>query len=225
MPILSIGTWLLLTLAALFSIGLVIQLRSTGKVAAELAFTADFRTKLRDFVTQADPHTYEWLTLHANRMQLQLGSQGLVTFKPPYANHRIQNYPVVINVLPELRRCLTDQPASTNLLGDYASLLDDALVRYLGSLFEVHQHSLAANKNPIVWLASGTRYVLAAPLWFLASAGVLPPKFASRVVASTVYRVLSGSIATIGFVSALVGLVTGWEQFATILRKLVAGAF
>lgn len=225
MPMFTPGTWFLIALAALFAIGFASLLRSAAKIALELEFTNEYREKLHAFVEQEGSSAYSWLTLNANRMQEQMGSQGLMTFKPPFANHMIHNYPVVLNVLPEIRKCLTDQLLSRNLLHEYTSLLDEALMRYQGSLIERHRETVALVKNPVVWLASGIRSVLAAPLWFLASAGVLPRWFASRIVGSSVYRVLSGVIATVGFVSAIVGLVTGWEQFAVILRRVVPGAF
>ena len=219
------GTWFLLALAALFAIGLVALLRSVSEIASNLEFTREYRDKFHVFVDQDNSQTYAWLTLNANRMQAQMGSLGLMTFKPPFASHMIHNYPVVLNVLPEVRKCLTDQLLSRSLLSDYASLLDEALMRYQGSLLDRHRMAVASTKNPVVWLASGIRSVLALPLWFLASAGVLPRSFASRIVGSSFYSVLSGLVATVGFISAIVGLITGWEQFAVILRKLVPGAF
>lgn len=219
------GTWFLLALAALFAIGLVTLLRSISEIASNLEFTREYRDKFHVFVDQDNSQAYAWLTLNANRMQAQMGLQGLMTFKPPFANHMIHNYPVVLNVLPEVRKCLADQLLSRSLLSDYASLIDEALMRYQGSLLEHHRLAVASAKNPVVWLASGIRSVLALPLWFLASAGVLPRSFASKIVGSSFYRVLSGMVATVGFISAIVGLITGWEQFAVILRKLVPGAF
>lgn len=219
------STWFLIALAAFCVVGLASLLRSANQFSLELKFTAEYREKLHAFVEKDDSSAYSWLTLNANRMQKQMGSQGLMTFRPPFANHMIHNYPVVLNVLPEIRKCLTDQLLSQSLLNQYASLLDEALMRYQGSLIEHHREAVGLVKNPVVWLASGIRSVLAAPLWFLASAGVLPRWLTLRIVGSGVYRVLSGLIATVGFVSAIVGLVTGWEQFAVILHRVVSAAF
>lgn len=224
MPTLAPSTWFLLAPVALCAIGLIAQLRAASSLASALAFATEYRERLHILVNDADGHAYEWLTLNANRMQVEMGTQGLMTFKPPFAGHVIHNYPVVLNVLPELRKCLSDRLLSNNL-GQYASLLDEALVRHQGSLIERHRQAIASAKNPIARLASGIRSVLSAPLWFLAAAGVLPRSFASRVAGSAFYRVLAGLVATVGFVSAVVGLVTGWGQFADILRKLVPGAF
>jgi len=217
--------WFLLSLVGLCVIGLIVQLRAVSSLTFRLAFAAEYREKLHFLVDQADANAYEWLTLNANRMQVNMGSQGLMTFKPPFAHHVIHNYPVVLNVLPEIRKCLSDRMFSKDLLGQYASLLDEALIRYQGSLFDGHRQALATAKNPVEWLAAGIRSVLAAPLWFLAAAGVLPRSFASRVAGSAIYRVLAGLVATIGFISAVVGLVSGWEQFTNILRNVVPGAF
>ncbi|MCE5233222.1 MAG: hypothetical protein ABFC67_00020 [Mizugakiibacter sp.] len=225
MPTLAPGTWLLLSLAAVAAVGAIVLVRSVARLASDLVFTTQYRERVHVLVEHADGAVYEWLTLNVNRMQVQMGPQGLITFRPPFANHVIQNYPVVLNVLPELRRCLSDQLLSRNLLGQYHALLDDALLRHQGSLTGRHQQAVASAKNPIAWLTAGVRTLLAAPVWFLATVGVISRSFASRVVASSFYRLLAGLVATVGFVSAVVGLVTGWEQFAAILRRFVPGAF
>ena len=111
----ALSTWFLLALAALFAIGFVALLRSVSKVASGLGFTYLYLVMFHVFVDQDDSQAYAWLTLNANRMQAQMGTQGLMTFKPPFANHMIYNYPVVLNVLPEVRKCLTDQLLSRNL--------------------------------------------------------------------------------------------------------------
>ncbi|ODS96749.1 MAG: hypothetical protein ABS56_12700 [Lautropia sp. SCN 69-89] len=225
MPTLPPGVWFFLALAAFCAIGIVVLIRSARALAAELAFAAEYRDRVHTFVKQADAGAYEWLTLNANRMQLQMGSQGLMTFKPPFANHMIHNYPVVLNVLPELRKCLTDHVLSRSLLGEYHALIDEALLRHQGSLLQRHSDAVSFLWNPVVWLTSGIRSVLAAPLWFLASAGQIPRSIASRVAASRFYRVVAGLVAAIGFTSAIVTLVTGWEQFVSILRRLLPSAF
>jgi hypothetical protein len=225
MPSLSATTWTLVSLAAVLALGLVVLVRARLKAAAHLAFTEEYRQKVHALVEQADGGSYEWLTLNANRMQIQMGRQGVITFKPPFANYMVRDYPVVLNVLGELRKCLSDSLLSRNLLHQYHALLDDALLRYQGTLVERDREAAAAVRNPFAWFSVGARTLLSAPLWFLAELGIIPRSFASRVTASRTYRVLSGLVAGIGFVSAVVGLVTGWEQFAVILRKVVPGAF
>lgn len=225
MPTLAPGTWFFVSLAALCAIGVVTLIRSVRALAAELAFVTEYRDRIHTFVERADATAYEWLTLNANRMQNQLGLQGLMDFRPPFANHVIHNYPVVLNVLPELRKCITNQALSRNLLGDYHALLEEALLRHQGLLLQRHSNAVGSLRNPVVWLTTGIRSVLAAPLWFLSSAGLLPSSVASRVAGSRFYRVVAGLVATVGFVSAVVTLVTGWEQFVSILRKLAPSTF
>lgn len=215
------GTWAFLILVSVLIIGLVVLVKSSARLASKVAFTAQYREQVAVLVEHANIDVYEWLTLNANRMQGQMGSQGLVTFRPPFANHVIQNYPVVLNVLAELRNCLSDDLLSGNLLHQYHSLLNDALLRHQGSLIERHEHAFAAVKNPFAWLTTGIRTLLAAPLWLLAAVGVISHSVASRITSSSFYRVISGLVTLIGLISAIVGLVTGWEQFLVILRKVM----
>ena len=154
------STWFLLALAALFATGLVTLFRSVSKIASDLEFIYEYREKFHVFAAQGDSQAYAWLTLNANRMQAQMGTQGLMTFKPPFANHMIHNYPVVINILPEVRKCLTDHLLSQSLLSEYASLLDEALMRYQGSLLEHHRTAVVSAKNPVFWLTSESPRIL-----------------------------------------------------------------
>jgi hypothetical protein len=96
MASLSPAAWLLFALAIIAVVGFGVLLRANAKVTASLAFTAEYREQLNALVTQEDAGIYEWLTLTANRMQSQMGNQGVLTFRPPFANYVVHNYPVVL---------------------------------------------------------------------------------------------------------------------------------
>jgi hypothetical protein len=224
MPSLPPLLWLLILLAIAVVVGFVALFRQKSNISTALIFAAEYRERVNELVVH-EADVYEWLMLNANRMQNQMGGQGLVAFRPPFSNYVVNNYPVVLNVLSELRKCLSDQTLSMNLLGQYHAVLDDALLRHQGSLVERREHALANLRNPFVWLAFGFRTILAAPLWLLVALGIFPRSLASRLQSSHIYRILSGIVAGIGFVSAVVGLVTGWGQFVLILQKAVPNAF
>jgi hypothetical protein len=220
MQTLSPATLLSLFAALIVTSGLVALCRSLHKLSTQILFTAEFRERTSHFVNNADAVTYEWLMLNANRMQEQMGSQGLVTFSPPFENRLIHNYPVVLNILPKLRQFVSDEILSRNLLHQYHDLLDDTLLRHQGFKIDQHNKAKTSLKNPFSWITNGVRFLLAAPFLLLAELGVIQKSTASRVVASNFYKVFSGLIAIITFLSAIVGLVTGWEQFVKILRSI-----
>jgi len=219
-----IAVAILLVAAALVGLGII--LRARIQLSEQLAFAEEYRSELDALLERAEQATYEWLTLNANRMQAQMGPEGVVNMRPPHANYIINNYAIVPNGLAEIRKFLSDDLLSRgNLPTQYHALIDDAILRHQGTLLEGRRINWASVRNPIKWLAVGTQAALALPLGLLVSLGVLPRAFASRVRSSSGFRVLSGLVATVGFVSGVFGLVTGWEQFIAIARKVMPGAF
>jgi hypothetical protein len=226
MPSLPPTTAVAIALLAVVALGLCSLLRARRRITEQVVFAAEYRERLHVLMEQRDGQAYEWLTVNANRMQAQMGDGGLVTMRPPHATYMVSNYPVVLNGLAEIRKFFSDGYLSgTDLPAQYGALIDDALLRHHGTLIERHRINGASLKNPFTWVAVGTQKLLAAPLWLLASLGVVSQRLAARVAASSLFRMLSGIVATVAFLSAVVGLVTGWEQFIAITRKVVAGAF
>lgn len=215
-----------LALLALALVGLTVILRARRQLSEKLAFAQEYRSQLDALLEHTEQRTYEWLTLNANRMQAQMGPDGVVRMKPPHANYMVNNYAIVPNGLAEIRKFLSDEFFSQgDLPGQYHALIDDALLRHQGTLLQGLEINGASVRNPFKWLAVGTQVVLALPLWLLASMGVFSRAFASRLKGSSSFRVFSGLVATVGLVSAIIGIVTGWEQFIALARKVVPGAF
>ena len=226
MPALSPSVAVALAFVAVALVGLGVISRARRKLSEHLAFAEEYRSQLDVLLERAEQGTYEWLTLNANRMQAQMGPDGVVKMRPPHANYIVSNYAIVLNGLAEIRKFLSDELFSRgNLPGQYHALIDDALLRHQGTLIHGLKINEASLRNPFKWLAAGTQTVLALPLLLLASLGVLSRAFTSRVRGSTFFRILSGLVAAVGLFSAVVGIVTGWEQFIAIARKVLPGAF
>jgi hypothetical protein len=226
MPSLHATTVVAFALLSVVAVGLASLLRTRRHIIEQVAFAAEYRKHLHVLLEQHDGQAYEWLTVNANRMQSQMGSGGVVTMRPPHSTYMVSNYAIVLNGLAEIRKYLSDSYLSgTDLPAQYGALIDDALLRHQGTLVERRRFASESLRNPFTWVGVGTQKLLAVPLWLLASLGVLSRGVVSRVAASPAFRVLSGVVATVGFVSAVVGLVTGWEQFIVIARRVVAGAF
>lgn len=215
-----------LSLAVVAGIGLASLLRTRLRVWEQLEFVAEYRHQLSTLIEDARRDTYEWLTLNATRMQSQLGSEGIVSIRPPHADYIVNHYAVVLNALSELRTYLSDELLSrSNLPRQYHALIEDALLRHEGTLNERARRNASALRNPVRWFAEGTQAVLASPLWLLESLGILPQRLAGRIRGSQLFAILSGGVAAVGFLSAVVGLVTGWEQFIVIAKQVMPSAF
>ena len=141
----------------------------------------------------------------------------MAAYRPPFANFQYQNYPVVLNLLPELRRTLEDNLLSGgNYSHQYGMLLQETLIRHLGTLHDREDTLARSLKNPLTWLREGVRAIVALPLSSLAWVGLLREATVGRITGSKIFRVLSGFAAVVGFVSAVMGIALGWEQFVEI---------
>lgn len=218
--------WVCLVVVLLFGVGFASLVRKRVRVTENMEFANEFMAKLRQFVESSGSQSdaYGWLIHRSNKMQEQLGSDGVFAkYRPPFANFQFQNFPIVLNLLPELQRSLTDQLPSGDLANQYAMALQEALVRHLGTLHDREVDLAKSIRNPLTWLREGVRAIVALPLNVLSWLGVLSEVTVGRITASKYFSALSGLAALIGFVSAVVGLVTGWRQFQNVVVSWLKG--
>jgi hypothetical protein len=156
-------------------------------------------------------------------MQTQLGISGIcASYRPPYANFQYSNYPIILNMLPELRNALNDSVLSNSqLVHQYSMALQDTLIRHLGSLHDLGEVNNHALRNPVIWLREGVRVITALPLTLLGWLGALSETTVTRLTSGRFFKTISSFAALVGFVSAVMGVVLGWEQFTQMVLGLI----
>lgn len=215
---------IVLVLITVALIGLMDIRRDIKALSDDLEFTNQFLVKLKEFITShGDPAVYTWLLMRCDRMQVQLGAAGLVSFRPPFMNVEYRNYPLILNLLPELNRAMGEAGAGERIAArhahDYAAMLQEAVIRRGGVLqFQLDNIGRKAT-NPLVWFTRGVQWLIAMPLLVLVSIGIVSSSAISRVSSSPLFRVISGLVALIGLVSAVIGIITGWEPFVLFIRR------
>lgn len=98
------------------------------------SFARDFLEQLSIYLSSngSDGKAYSWLTLKSNKMQNQLGSAGIMAaYKPPCANFQYSNYPIILNMLPDLRNALKDSYALGRLAEQYAATIQEVIIRHV----------------------------------------------------------------------------------------------
>jgi hypothetical protein len=155
---------------AVLVIGLIkIIVRLRGQVERE-TLVHEFLEKLRDYAGSrgGNGEAYGWLTMRANKMQNQLGGDGIfAAYRPPYARHQFTNYPIILNMLPELRQAYGSYSLSDHVAPQLVAVLQEALIRHVGTLQDQRTNLTKQLKNPFVWLREGVRFVLELPLSLL----------------------------------------------------------
>jgi len=213
--------WIGVALLLPFIIGLVKLARAGSRLSEMEAFADEFGTKLGSYIKNRgeDRESYVWLVHRSNKMQGQLGSDGVfVMYRPPGANVQYRNYQIVVNVLPELRRTFEDKLVSGGSLPrDYAAMLQDMMVRHLGTLSDRRELLARSIKNPFIWLREGVRTIIALPVSILGWLGVVSEDTVGRITGGKIFRVVSGIASFVGFVGAVMGIVLGWNEFAPLV--------
>lgn len=93
-------------LGAVLVLGLARMLRRLWRTSGDYMFANEFRDNFISYCnSQGEYHArFDWLMRHSNRMQTDMGTYGIYgSYKPPFANYAYTNYPIILNMLPELR--------------------------------------------------------------------------------------------------------------------------
>ena len=210
-------------------LGLLRILKEKKRISDCSSLAVDFMENLKTYVRSHgnDLESYGWLMHRSNKMQRQLGFSGIyASYRPPYANFQYSNYQIILNMLPDLRHALDDSILSDSpVVNQYSMALQDTLVRHLGSLHDEDEINDRALRNPVVWLREGVRTVVALPLTLLGWLGAIGETTVSRLLSGRVFQAISAFVALIGFVSAVMGIALGWDQFVQMVVTWSSKAF
>lgn len=185
-------------------------------------FAMEFLNQMREYVDSRGKNyeAYTWLIHRSNRMQLQMGSAGICAYRPPFQNYQIRNYPIIINMLPELRREFESRLVSDSpLVGHYVNALQEAIVRYIGTLDDLEEQHSKEIRNPAIWLRGGIRTAIALPITILSWFGLISEGTLRAITRNLLFRALAAIVGVIGFVSAIISIVLGWKPFVALLAK------
>jgi hypothetical protein len=202
-------------------IGFISIRRKLKTVNENIIFEDEFLSNLKKFVEQQDMNMYGWLIHRSHKMQTMMGSYGILAqFQLPYKSYIYQNYPVILNVIPMIQQSFSTFGLE-NMGREYATLVHEAILRHIGAMEDKKEALEKDIINPLTIIREGMQSIVKLPLLILFSFGLLNRRIYDVVSASGVFKVVSGIIGFIGFLSAVVGLITGWEQFIKMLDKLL----
>ena len=136
---------------------------------------------------------------------MEMGGLGTYTHFTD-GRYSYTNYPIIMNLIPEIRRHFDDMNRYGNLFPEeinrYSLMIDEALVRYLGTLDYRLAHS-PSQWNRAIWFLEGVQAWLASPLTLLLWFGVLSAGTVSRLTEHPAFKALAGVAGLIGFISAV----------------------
>jgi hypothetical protein len=202
--------------------GLVRIIRAQISLRDEYNVAVDFRARFVEYYnTSCQNQTeYYWLIGHSSQIQEAMGEHGILhSFRPPYANYVFREYPIVLNMLPEVRRLASDNQFgfSDNLIQQYAQTLDEALVRHIGSFERLQNQLTKDRRNPVVWFREGMRFWVGSPIILLGWLGVLSAQTVRRSTSGFAFRLLAASVSVIAFISTVFTITLGWRDMEKLL--------
>jgi uncharacterized protein YbgA (DUF1722 family) len=212
--------WMFLALIGVIGVGLIKLVFTLKEVSNKTSFLLDYRHK---FISMAnsflesghkktlDYDLYTWLTLNVAKAQRMLGPFGVGGYISPFQMFKANNYEYLGNTLPKFRESYLPHSDITNV--------DDILMRTIGFYQEVESNLKRELINPFKWLRYGVVSIIGLPINILKWLNIIPLGWYYLITASRVFKTVSGLISLIGFASAVVGLITGWDQFVSILHS------
>lgn len=215
-------------LIATILVGLGKNLLYLLRIRRRLDFTFDYRDKFiglcnsifDDRSFQQD--VYHQLTIDVKAMQKELGHDGILAqYTDNLKGFSVQNYELLINFLPELRMAQNHIDNSI-LRGRYnqaISTCDDMFLRHIGSLNETEKDIKKHLFNPITCFADGIKLVISMPIFTLKWLGIVSDEGTLRIQSSFFFKIINWLVAFIGFFSAIVTIVIGWDDFWSLIHN------
>lgn len=163
---------------------------------------------------------YDWLTLRAERMQSQLGRAGLMNYKMGGSHSFIPNYPIILNLLPDVRNELNDDYSLRCNLEFSVNMIRDTLLRHIGSIEDTKKDYDKQILNPLAWFRNGILLIVLFPIKILQSFGLLSNSSYERAKTSRVFRFILSLISFLSLVSSAITIVLGWNEFEKFIQKI-----
>jgi hypothetical protein len=180
-----------------------------------------FRTDLLEWFNEGgtDQEKYNNLLYQSPGAQNAMGSWGIVSYRPPFRNYMINNYQVVLNLVPEINQGLNDG-ITQRMAFKHMEMLDGALMRFLGHSDDISESWRKILVNPFRVFSRGANMILAFPIIMLLEFGLISKKIYSALVDSLLFKLFVFSVTMIGLISGIITIILGWEEFTSIISEV-----
>lgn len=193
-------------------------------------FTVTFNNNFFDFVNDFcqrwvfDNEKYRLVIKDIDFIQQELGMDGIIsTFQDPIKGLQINNYQLFMNIIPELRSAITDYYNSITKERVYQLIgfCEDSLKRHIGNLERAVIDEKKGLLNPITCMGEGIRWIVGLPIDILQWVGIYGERTNYKIKKSGIYKFINNIIVVIGFISSIMGIILGWEEFINVVRNLI----
>ena len=175
-----------------------------------------YRNKLVEFLQSMN----KGKVLHSNLEYLNksiIGELGIATSViNPMLGLQYNNYQIIINGVDEISRSI--RIGLINQAIDAGVMMDSSIGKYIGYVDSNRKELISNMKNPFIWLREGIRVIVGFPIYFLYWTGLIQYSSYSKLKSNIVVRFIGVIVGITGFVSAIIGIITGYGPFMQIIK-------
>ncbi len=131
----------------------------------------------------------------------------------PFQTYHVPNYHIILNTIPKFRE-------GTVVNFDVNSV-DDCLLRHLGHEEERIKNKEKNLRNPFIWFRWGFQEILSIPIYFLGWFGIFNSRTIERITNNIIFKLFSGIIALVIFISSIVTIIQGKEATIEYLHHFI----
>jgi hypothetical protein len=214
---------IIIALIAILGIGFTNLFLELKKLTEMHSFAVEFLAKYASYIKSKGESDvdYVWLTLRAERMQNQLGSSGLINYKMAGSLSFVPNYPIILNFLPEIRNEFINGYVMKSNFQFTIYTVRDTLLRHIGFIEDTKNDYYSQIVNPLAWFRNGVQSIFLFPFMILNKLGLLNKSSYSKVKSSKIIRLFSSIISFMGFISSIMTIILGWNDFIAIFLRLL----
>lgn len=213
---------MILVVLGLIVIGFVKEFRSLRKVINDINFLTSYNGSYvdyldnhigKDYNSSKESELHVKLISQAPKTQRLLGDAGLIDYQPAFRGYMVKNYPILVNTVQSLRN-----PSS---LTEEFNWINTILIMQIARYEELYETIKGNLLNPIILLREGVQFFVTLPISLLYWTGVIQYSTQYKLSNNIIVKFINFLIIIIGFVSAIVTIVLGWEQFNGYLDKFL----
>ncbi|AXY07625.1 hypothetical protein CUC43_12560 [Bacillus thuringiensis LM1212] len=213
----------------LIVIGFIRQINTLNQLQEDANFLVTFNNNyveyLNNYLTKPNSpegnSLFNYLIKNSQKSQELLGKLGYIDYRPAFENHIIKSYPLLVNTIPSLRSNKVFDSLSSlarnNPIDEEFLWVHNHLMMRIGYYEERENKVRKEIRNPFILLKEGVQFIVTLPIALMYWTGLIKYSTLTRVSDYFIFKFLNFLIIIIGFLSAIVTLVTGWEPFMKIL--------
>ena len=177
-------------------------------------FCTEYNNTLINLIEARGNHAekYAWLINKSTKMQRHLGRMGLIQYKPPHANYMHNNYPVIMNLVPEMHSAFQQRSSWAQ---DLAQLVTNCINMHHGSISEILESKTDDLKNPMTWFREGIGTLTSSPVLILRYLNIIPNGSLTDIENGKLYKAITGLTILI---TGVVALIVKWRELIEIFN-------